>query len=166
MSKLPSIAMGDAPHPEKKRKFSLFRARNSEPVVTVIPVVDSLVTDASSSQFAPVSATPSTSEAPRPSYHPESIHSLLSTASTCAPIETNKDGQSAYAGATHPSAPVTYTFQQSSPFAMVLSPENVSKHPDALYHVSVGINVWMPSLTVTTVRRGSREDGPVVASVE
>ncbi|GJE97770.1 hypothetical protein PsYK624_139910 [Phanerochaete sordida] len=49
---------------------------------------------------------------------------------------------------------------------MVLSPEGSGTEASALYHISVGVNVWMPSMTVTTVRRGSSEAGPIVASLE
>lgn len=35
-----------------------------------------------------------------------------------------------------------------------------------LYHISVGVNIWMPSCTVTTVRRGPSESGPLVAQLE
>jgi hypothetical protein len=35
-----------------------------------------------------------------------------------------------------------------------------------LYHVSVGVDVWMPSASVTYVRRGPTLDGPLVAQLE
>ena len=75
-----------------------------------------------------------------------------------------QDGLPTYASATLPDAAVTYCFRRTSPFAMVLELEEVAGH--VLYHISVGVNIWMPSCTVTTVRRGAVEDGPIIAELE
>ncbi|KAI0803226.1 hypothetical protein BC629DRAFT_1284133 [Irpex lacteus] len=86
--------------------------------------------------------------------------------------ETNVQGAStdelpAYSASMTPSVPVTYNFVRTSPFAMVVSAEGASNpREQGLYHVGVGANIWMPNCTVTTVRRGSNENGPIVAEIE
>ena len=165
MSTVSSIIGGNVPLPEKKRRFSIFRGR--EPLVTVLPVEGSPTTDEQSPRFTPISTGSSTSEAwgsPLPAA--ESIYSTLASTSPDASNNKREDGLPSYASATHPSSSMTYIFHRTSPFAMVLSPQSSGTAGDALYHISVGVNVWMPSLTVTTVRRGSREDGPIAASIE
>lgn len=157
MSRRSSMIIGDAPPSEKKRRWSLFRGRTSEPVVTLIPVEDS-----PRSHLSPSSPRSSTSEACGSSSQGGSIRSALLTSVN----EASHDGLPSYASATSPSAPTTYTFRRTSPFAMVLSPQTSATDSDALYHIGVGVNVWMPSLTVTTVRRGPREDGPIAATLE
>ena len=83
--------------------------------------------------------------------------------------EADADSLPAYAQAVAMTSavPVTYGFVRKSPFAMVVSPDGVlNAHGHGLYHISVGFNIWMPSCTVTTIRRGSSENGPIVAEVE
>jgi hypothetical protein len=81
--------------------------------------------------------------------------------------ETHPDGLPTYAGAMTSLVPVTYGFVRRSPFAMVVCPDSgCHGRGHGLFHVSVGVNVWMPSSTVTTIRRGGKEEGPIVAEIE
>lgn len=82
--------------------------------------------------------------------------------------EVNEDGLPTYAPTAIPSQAVTYRFARCSPFAMVLVEDKIASPVEdrGLYHISVGVNIWMPSCTVTTVRRGSSETGSQVAQLE
>lgn len=166
---------------EKKRKFSLFRSRQPEPVVAVIPVVDPQQQDDRPSLHTPampVSSSSATLSTSVPIADPTISHSHDTRFRDPTPSSdqvvgnmpsssgTHNDGLPTYASATNLSEPVTYGFIRCSPFAMVLSPDGAGVESHGLYHISIGVNIWMPSMTVTTVRRGSKEDGPVVASVE
>lgn len=80
--------------------------------------------------------------------------------------ETDASGLPTYASAVHPSTPTSYGFIRSGPFAMIVTPDAERVREVGLYHVSVGVNIWMPSSTVTTIRRGSSEEGQMVAEIE
>lgn len=65
-----------------------------------------------------------------------------------------------------PSVPVTYTFSQiSSNSMLVIPPPNV---PDTRpkYHISVAHNCFAPMSYITTIRRGSSDNGVHVAEFE
>ncbi|KAI0095186.1 hypothetical protein BDY19DRAFT_988951 [Irpex rosettiformis] len=97
---------------------------------------------------------------------PSSLDQVLENART-SELETDADGPPTYSVTMASTTPVTYGFVRTSPFAMVVSPDGVqSAHGHGLYHIGVGVNVWMPNCTVTTIRRGPNENGPVVAEVE
>lgn len=167
---------------DKRRRFSFFRSKSPEPIVTELePCVVSPSSPTFSSNSSDTSdASGSSSQRRRDSVQsvasvehdalprtraPSSLGQVLEAAP--ASLEVAPDGLPTYASATHPSAPVTYAFTRSSPFAMVLAPDaTTGMGGHALYHVSVGVNVWMPSSAVTTVRRGGSETGPVVAILE
>lgn len=169
--------------PEKKRRFSLFRGRNSEPTVTVPPEEPSRP-GSSGPRTSALSASPMLTEASSSGSQAGSVHSTLSLSSdlspsvqgtpslsrvlegTQMPMKTDDDGLPTYTSVAHPSKFVTYGFIRCSPFAMVLSPEESGMEGSGLYHISVGVNIWMPSMTVTTLRRGASESGPIVASLE
>ncbi|CAL1694772.1 unnamed protein product [Somion occarium] len=74
-----------------------------------------------------------------------------------------------YTNSAQISGPVVLQFVRCSPFAMVVTEDlgGVS-HPETgtKYHISVGVNIWMPNCTVTTIRRGPTEDGRLVAQLE
>lgn len=178
---------------EKKRRWSLFRTRTSDNVLAVVTptdnnendprgiVADSLLTSPTVS-ISPSPLPPAMSEvSTRATNSAGSIASddfLLRSravsplgrveedASTGPPQpRIDSDGLPTYASVTHPTAATTYLFTRTSPFAMVLQQDGLGiEH--ALYHISVGVNIWIPSCTVTTVRRGSTEDGPIVSQLE
>ncbi|EKM54557.1 uncharacterized protein PHACADRAFT_258490 [Phanerochaete carnosa HHB-10118-sp] len=168
----------DAPLPEKKRKFSFFRGRNTEPIVTVIPV------EGPSSPQTPTPLTsPTHTQASGSGWQAGSVRSSssflgdISSAQRAPSLsqaledpdllsKADVDGLPTYASVGYPPVAVTYSFVRCSPFAMMLCPEGSSTEGSGLYHISVGVNVWMPSMTVTTVRRGSGETGPIIASLE
>lgn len=186
-----SSAQGTAPAgyvlPEKKRRFSLFRKRSAEPMVTILPVDGSSnASDSSPRTLVPTSPTPTEASSssshlgsarsspslpsdtlplPRTQRAP-SLSQVLEDAQTPCIVDFDADALPTYASVAHPTQAVTYGFIRSSPFAMVVSPEGTHMDGSGLYHISVGVNVWMPSMTVTTVRRGTNETGPIVASVE
>ncbi|CAE6522507.1 unnamed protein product [Rhizoctonia solani] len=62
-----------------------------------------------------------------------------------------------------PREDVTYTFIRVSPSAMVLKSEVTG---EGIYHVSHAVDLWNPFVWITTIRRGSQEDGEVVAEFE
>ncbi|KAJ1307382.1 hypothetical protein OPQ81_001487 [Rhizoctonia solani] len=62
-----------------------------------------------------------------------------------------------------PREDVTYTFIRVSPSAMVLRSEVTG---EGIYHISHAVDLWNPFVWITTVRRGSQEDGEVVAEFE
>ena len=82
--------------------------------------------------------------------------------------ETHEDGLPTYSSAVYPTGPTTYQFTRTSPFAMIVSEDFGTPHIEMLgkYHISVGVNVWMPHCTITTIRRGGSEDGQLVAELE
>lgn len=81
--------------------------------------------------------------------------------------EVDEQGLPTYASAAYPSRAMGYRFVQAGPFAMTLSAEGEEEVAGmGRYHVSVGVNVWAPRLSVTSVRRGLAEDGPLVAEIE
>ena len=180
---------------EKKRRWSLFRTRTSDNVLAVATpngstghdprgvAADSLLTSPtvsiSPSPLPPamgeVSARTTNSSAsiastsddfPLRSRAVSPLGRVQEDASTGLPHpRTDSDGLPTYASVTHPTAATTYLFTRTSPFAMVLRQDGLGiEH--ALYHISVGVNIWNPSCTVTTVRRGSAEDGPIVSQLE
>lgn len=170
---------------DKRRRFSFFRSKSPEPIVTALEVEPRVVSPPSPTFSSNTSDTSdvsgSSSQRRRDSVQsvtsseydtlprtraPSSLGQVLEAATEILE-EAAPDGLPTYASATHPSAPVTYAFTRSSPFAMVLAPDaTAGMDGHALYHVSVGVNVWMPSSTVTTIRRGGSETGPVVAILE
>lgn len=104
-----------------------------------------------SSQLSPI---PSSSAWP-PAYDPRDYSPSLA--------EKDEYGFSAHPPTYHPSEDATtYEFSQTGPFTMALTS---SAGGVPAYHISVGLNVWMPSSTVTYLRRGG-EDGPLVAQLE
>lgn len=179
-----SLIVGQPAVQDKKRRFSFFGYRQPEPTVTVIPIVNTPGQNDDSPLEAsalPISSGSTTSSSPVP--RADSVSSTRSTfddarsqppapslnqvlEDTRTGFDVHEDGLPTYASAAYPTKPVTYGFIRFSPFAMVVSPEVAGMEQHGLYYISVGVNIWMPSMTVTTVRRGSREDGPVVASIE
>ncbi len=174
--------------PEKKRRFTLFRSRTSDPIIIVSTSSPScagrpnaVATIPDSVSISP--SSPSTSSSSGRAVRAGSVYSSAasddtsaeqSAASTLGRVhedaepkssEIHEDGLPTYASATHPSTPTTYMFTRCSPFAMVLTQEGAGM-ATGLYHISVGVNVWIPTCTVTTVRRGPTEDGPIVAQLE
>ena len=90
-----------------------------------------------------------------------------STVTTTRLTEEDEHGLPTYASAAYPSAPVAYRFAQAGPFAMVLTAGDEEDVPGlGRYHLSVGVNVLAPRSTVTSIRRGLSEDGPLVAQIE
>ncbi|KAK7695157.1 hypothetical protein QCA50_002347 [Cerrena zonata] len=81
---------------------------------------------------------------------------------------THEDGLPTYSSAALSAKPTTYQFIRSSPFAMIVSEDFGASRSEVpgKYHISVGVNVWMPSCTITTIRRGGSEDGHLVAELE
>lgn len=69
----------------------------------------------------------------------------------------------AYHRSVIPREDVTYSFVRVSPSAMVLRSEVTG---EGIYHISHALDLWNPFVWVTTVRRGDREDGEVVAEFE
>ncbi|KAI0706173.1 hypothetical protein BC835DRAFT_11562 [Cytidiella melzeri] len=178
---------------DKKRRFSWLLPRVA--VLNVVSADDTARSDTDHSSLSSPTGTQASTElnspptpllrrAPRPDSIISSVSSsddLASMPRTSAPsalgqvledaeghgLETHSDGLPTYAGAMTSIVPVTYGFVRCSPFAMVVSPDPESRGVGhGLYHVSVGVNVWMPSSTVTTIRRGSNDDGPIVAEIE
>lgn len=82
--------------------------------------------------------------------------------------DTHEDGLPTYSSAAHPTKSTTYQFIRSSPFSMIVSEDLGTSRAEVSgkYHIGVGVNVWMPSCTITTIRRGGSEDGPLVAELE
>ena len=90
-----------------------------------------------------------------------------STVTTTRLTEEDEQGLPTYASAAYPSAPVAYRFAQAGPFAMVLTAGDEEEVPGlGRYHLSVGVNVLAPRSTVTSIRRGLSEDGPLIAQIE
>ncbi|KAI0789536.1 hypothetical protein C8Q75DRAFT_733757 [Abortiporus biennis] len=86
-------------------------------------------------------------------------------------LDTHADGLPTYDSAAFPTRPTSYHFVRSSPFSMVVVEESIGTQVRELeghgvYHISVGLNVWMPNCTVTTIRRGGSDNGRVVAELE
>ena len=69
-----------------------------------------------------------------------------------------------YSFAVYPREPVTYRFSQCSPYALVLVNDDGTAQPR--YHISVGLNVWMPTAFTTTIREGGSNHGRLVAQLE
>ena len=79
-------------------------------------------------------------------------------------IDVDSDGLPNYSSATYPRVPATYTFAQSSPLALVLMSDDAPSQPR--YHISVSLNVWMPTAFTTTIREGGSDHGKLVAQLE
>ncbi|KIP11596.1 hypothetical protein PHLGIDRAFT_124738 [Phlebiopsis gigantea 11061_1 CR5-6] len=175
-----SMAVVPTPTSEKKKRFSFFR-RQSTTVVTIVPVVDSsresigsnrppsppasTYTTAPSSPVLRAASVRSSTSSSRSPARALSVNQVLEDSIRIEPA-THADGLPTYATAAYPTLAATYSFIRSSPFAMILSSDTPGISPHRLYHISIGVNIWMPTMTVTTIRRGTRENGPVVASIE
>jgi len=182
--------MAGSPSPDKKKRFSWFRGSQA---ISILPVDDSAQSETDYSPRSSRSATRQSSELSSPlpplltrSPRPDSVISSVSTSDDLlvmrnrAPsslgqvledaeriqLQTHPDGLPTYASTMTTSAPVSYGFTRCSPFAMIVSPDSGSGRGQGLYCISVGVNVWMPSSTVTTIRRGSSEEGSLVAELE
>ncbi len=189
-----SVAGGEV-QSEKKRRWSLFRTRTSDSVLAAVTPIDSTGNDSrgvvadslltsptvsTSSSSLPLAMSESSTRAatlagfiastsgdfPLRSRAVSPLGRVQEHASTGPPHpKTDSEGLPTYASVTHPTAATTYLFTRTSPFAMVLHQDGLGiEH--ALYHISVGVNIWIPSCTVTTVRRGAAEDGPIISQLE
>ncbi|KJA27920.1 hypothetical protein HYPSUDRAFT_62318 [Hypholoma sublateritium FD-334 SS-4] len=66
-----------------------------------------------------------------------------------------------------PTLPTTYKFVPSdSPSAMIVTQYSDESEAGAKFHISVGMNCFMPLNHVTTIRRGSSPTGELVAEFE
>ncbi|KAL1739727.1 hypothetical protein HDZ31DRAFT_68647 [Schizophyllum fasciatum] len=72
----------------------------------------------------------------------------------------------AYVDARRPTEPITYVFTPSGANAMLLLPPADSADTRPLYHISVAMNVFVPTSFITTIRRGGTEEGPIVGDFE
>ncbi|KAI4528300.1 hypothetical protein K523DRAFT_367866 [Schizophyllum commune Tattone D] len=72
----------------------------------------------------------------------------------------------AYVDARRPTEPITYVFTPSGANAMLLLPPSQAADSRPLYHISVAMNVFVPTSFITTVRRGGTEEGPIVGDFE
>ncbi|TFK56443.1 hypothetical protein OE88DRAFT_1721668 [Heliocybe sulcata] len=107
--------------------------------------------------------SPTPPESPVPTT--DSERSSTDTSDSSSEVDSPTDSAlPSYAEAAFPSSERTYTFTRCSPFAMVMSSESQEDSQFA-YHISVGVDVWMPSAIWTSVRRGG-EEGAVVAQLE
>ncbi|KZT27523.1 hypothetical protein NEOLEDRAFT_1130495 [Neolentinus lepideus HHB14362 ss-1] len=105
---------------------------------------------------------------PTPSESPTTTDSEPSSATSDSSSEVDSLTACAlptYVEAAYPSAPKTYTFTRCSPFAMLMASESRVEDARFVYHISVGVDVWMPSAVWTCVRRGG-EGGAVLAQLE
>lgn len=115
------------------------------------------------------SAPPSMRRETADSVYSESVSSYHSSWRGPSPLEivpedADSDGLPTYATAAFPADTVAYNFVRCSPFAMVIMSDTVPEQP--LYHISIGVNVWMPTSFTTCIRRGGTEEGRVVAQLE
>jgi len=160
--------------PDKKgRRFSLpviSKTLTSNPKRSSLPYGPGSSSGSSNTPFGSVGTSTSFSRSSatsgRTSYTgATSPLTVASEDATSPALEVDESGLPTYFSATYPTRPVAYHFEQASPFAMTIFCPDEDIAGTGKYHISVGLNVWMPSSCVTTVRRNG-EDGPVVAQLE
>jgi hypothetical protein len=70
-----------------------------------------------------------------------------------------------YADLFIPTHPFTYTFFMTDDDAMLLIPPSDAPDTRPIYHISVSVNPFMPSISTTTIRKAAA-DGDWVGSLE
>ncbi|EMD32602.1 hypothetical protein CERSUDRAFT_126710, partial [Gelatoporia subvermispora B] len=116
--------------------------------------------------FGSVATSRSSATSRRTSYTRATSPLSAASEEAAAPVlEVDESGLPTYFSATYPTKPVAYQFLQVSPFAMTITCSDEDIPGTGKYHVSIGLNVWMPSSSVTTIKRNG-EDGPFVARLE
>ncbi|OCH92975.1 hypothetical protein OBBRIDRAFT_832985 [Obba rivulosa] len=172
----PAVAAAEVAPDKKGRRFSLpviSKTLASNPKRASLPYGPSTSGSDRGSSRSPfgsvgTSASPSRSFATSAGTSYTRATSPLSVTSEDAAahtFEVDESGLPTYFSATYPTRPVAYQFEQVSPFAMTISCPDEDIPGTGKYYVSVGLNVWMPSSCVTTVKRNG-EDGPFVAKLE
>ncbi|KAL0959275.1 hypothetical protein HGRIS_014546 [Hohenbuehelia grisea] len=79
---------------------------------------------------------------------------------------TPSDSPPVYAEAQRPTHAVKYTFSPTGANTMILVPPEVEPDSRPKYHISVSMDCFIPSLYITTIRRGGTEDGEVVGDFQ